>query len=217
MSTLPWPYFWANIPEEDRQALRDVLAELLRHGVILGDEGSGRDLFRLVRDQYKADLEAYFAPLGLRLLIIAEPPLLQVQPVPDECDLLAQFTQQETLIALVLWRLYDEALMKSRTKAVLVTANELWMKCKVIFDRIEPPSPSALRESLVRLRRKRLIRYTDSDDPTRAGDMAIEVLPTLHRTIDFVGLEEWQTRVDAFQAAGGTPSVENSGSTPASS
>lgn len=210
MSTLPWPYFWSEIPDADRQPLRDVLSELLRHGVILGDEGSGRDLFRLVRDHYEKQVQAYFAPLGLRLLVVPEPPLLQVQPVPDECDLIVQFTRQETLIALALWRIYDDALVTSRTKGVVLTANDLYTKCKVMFDRIEPPYPSALRESLGRLKRKRLIRVTEANDPTRPGDTVIEILPTLHRTIDFASLEEWQVRATAFQEAGdGAPTDEN--------
>lgn len=198
MSTLPWPAFWLHIPEADRQPLRDALSELLRHGVILGDEGSGRDLFRLVRDRWKSEVSDYFAPLGIRIVLLDEPPLVQAQPVAGECDLLAQFTQQETLLALVLWRMYDEALVTTRTKAVLLTANNLWMEWKVIFERIEPPSLSALKESLARLRRKRLIRFTDADDPTRPGDALIEVLPTLPRAIDFQGLTEWQERVAAF-------------------
>lgn len=199
MSTLPWPKFWAHIAEADRQPLRDVVSGLLRHGVILGDEGSGRDLFRLVRDHLRPEVEEYLAPLGLRVIILDDPPLIQAQPVPEECDLLAQFTQQETLLALVLWRLYDEALIASRTKAVLLTANDLWLKWQVIFDRIEPPTLSALKEALARLRRKRLIRYTDAEDPTRPGDAVIEILPTLPRALDFAGLEEWQARTSAFQ------------------
>ncbi len=199
MSTLPWPKFWDHIAETDRQPLCDVLASLLRHGVILGDEGSGRDLFRLVRDYLRKEVEDYFSPLGLRIVVLDDPPLIQAQPIPEECDLLTQFTQQETLIALVLWRIYDEELVTSRTKAVLISVNELWLKWQVIFDRIESPSLSALKESLTRLRRKRLIRVTDADDPTRPGDAIIEILPTLPRVIDFAGLEEWQMRASAFQ------------------
>ena len=215
MSTLPWPYFWPDIPEDDHQPLRDVLSELLRHGVILGDEGSGRDLFRLVRDDYEKEVRAYFAPLGLRLVVLHDPPLLQVQPVPDECDLIVQFTQQETLVALALWRIYDDALMTTRTKGVVLTANDLFTKCKVMFDRIEPPSHSALRASIVRLKRKRLVRITEANDPTKPGDVVIEILPTLHRTIDFAGLEEWQNRAAAFQEAGdGGQSSDNTSQTP---
>ena len=40
-----WPRFWSDVPESDRAPLREVLAELLGRGVLLGDEGSGRDLF----------------------------------------------------------------------------------------------------------------------------------------------------------------------------
>jgi hypothetical protein len=202
MSTLPWPKFWLHIAEADRQPLRDILGALLRHGVILGDEGSERDLFRLVRDHLRTDVEEYFAPLGVRIVVLDEPPIIQAQAIPDECDLLAQFTQQETLLALVLWRMYDEALITSNTKAVLLTANDLWLKWQVIFDRIEPPTISALRDALTRLRRKRLIRITDAEDPTRPGDALIEILPTLPRVIDFAGLEEWQARTAAFQVVG---------------
>jgi hypothetical protein len=210
MSTLPWPTFWAHIPETDHQPLRDVLSELLRHGVILGDEGSGRDLYRLVRDHYKLEVQSYFAPVGLRLIVVPDPPLLQVQPVPDECDLVARFTQQETLLALVLWRFYDETQTTNHTKAVLLTANDLWLKCKVVFDRIEPPSPSALRAALARLRRKRLVRFSAVDDSTNTDNILIEVLPTLHRTIDFGSLEEWQKRATAFQSDDEGQSPENS-------
>ena len=204
MSTLPWPKFWVHVAETDREPLREVLAALLRHGVILGDEGSGRDHFRLVRDHLRTEVEEYLAPLGLRVIILDDPPLIQAQPVPDECDLLAQFTQQETLLALVLWRMYDEALIASRTKAVLFTTTDLWLKWRVIFDRIEPPSPSAMKDALARLRRKRLIRFTDAEDPTRPGDAIIEILPTLPRVIDFAGLEEWQSRAAAWQEEPGT-------------
>lgn len=41
--------------------------------------------------------------------------------------------------------------MSTRVRAVLFSVNDLCLKCKVTFDRIEPPSPSALREALVRL------------------------------------------------------------------
>jgi hypothetical protein len=84
------------------------------------------------------------------------------------------------------------------------------MRCKVIFDRIEPPSPSAMRESLARLRRKRLIRISEPDDPARSGDAVIEILPTLPRTIDFASLEEWQARATAFQSTDEAPHVDNS-------
>jgi hypothetical protein len=199
MSTLPWPTFWNNIAEADRQPLRDILSELLRYGVIFGDEGSGRDRFRLVREHLRTYVEGYFAPLGLRLLVLDDPPLIQIQPIPEECDLLARFTLQETLLALVLWLMYDEAQLTNRSKAVLFSVNEFWNKCRIIFDRLNELSPNAMKEALVRFRRKRLIRFEDSEDPSRPGDGMIEVLPTLARVIDFAGLEEWQARAAVFQ------------------
>ena len=192
--TLPWPKFWAHVPEADRAPLREALADLLRYGSILGDEGSGRDLYRLVRDRCRSEVEEYLAPLGLRVIVHEEPrPIIQAEPVPDECGLLARFMQQETIFALVLWRMYDEALTASRSQAILFTANEVWLKWQVFFPKVEPPTLSAMKEALVRLRRKRFVRFTDGDDPARPGDALIEVLPSLVRAIDFEGIAEWQT------------------------
>lgn len=209
MSALPWPRFWSHVEENYRQPLRDALSELLRHGVILGDEGSGRDLYRLVRDQFPDEIAEYFAPLGLRIVTLLDPPLIQAQPIPEECDLVAQFTQQETLLALVLWRIYDEGLITGRSKTILISANDLWQKWRVIFDNIHPPSMSAVKDSLARLRRKRLVRYTDAQDPAQPGDATIEILPTLPRVVDFSGLEEWHARAVAFQNENATPSEDS--------
>lgn len=191
--TLPWPKFWAHIPDADREPLREALAELLRYGSILGDEGSGRDRYRLVRDRCRSEVEEYLAPLGLRVIIHEEPhPIIQAEPLPDECSLLARFTTQETIFALVLWRMYDEALTTSRSQAILFTANEVWLKWQVFFPKVEPPTVSAMKDTLARLRRKRFVRFTDTDDPTRPGDALIEVLPSMVRAIDFDGIAEWQ-------------------------
>ena len=56
-----WPRFWSDVPESDRAPMREVLAELLGRGVLLGDEGGGRDLFLLARDHYRTHLEDYLA------------------------------------------------------------------------------------------------------------------------------------------------------------
>ena len=61
-----WPRsFWSDVPDSDRAALREVLAELLGRGVLLGDEGSGRELYLLARDHYRSHVEDYLAPLAL--------------------------------------------------------------------------------------------------------------------------------------------------------
>ena len=199
MSSLPWPSFWADVPERDRAPLRDVLADLLRFGVILGDEGGGRDAYLLVRDQYPHHVRDYLAPLGLELIIDHEPPLVQARPVPEECQLLAHFTKDETLLVLALWRLYDECRSGQTTQAVIVTANDLWMKWQVFFEHIEPPGITALEELLARLRRKRLVRFLRSEDSTRPGDAQIEILPSLARTIPFDSLEAWLDRARLYE------------------
>ena len=54
-----WPRsFWSDVPDADRAALREVLAELLGRGVLLGDEGSGRELYMLARDHYRTQSKA---------------------------------------------------------------------------------------------------------------------------------------------------------------
>ncbi len=199
MSSLSWPSFWADVPDRDRSPIRDVLADLLRHGVILGDEGSGRDSYLLVRDQYADHIRDYLAPLGLELIIDHEPPILQARPVPEECQLLATFTKEETLLVLALWRVYDEARTEQATETVILSANELWVKWRVFFEHIEPPGITALEELLARLRRKRMIRFQKSEDSLRPGEAMIEVLPSLARCIPFDSIDAWLERARLYE------------------
>jgi len=206
--TLPWPSFWSHIAESDRTPLRDALTDLMRHGAILGNEGSGRDLYRLVRDRCRVEVEEYLAPLGLRLIVHEAPhPLIQAEPVPDECGLLARFSQQETIFALVLWRMHDELLVTSRNRP-LFTTNDVWLKWQVFFPKIEPPTLPAMKEVLKRLRQKKFVQFTDAADPERPGESLIEVMPSLVRAIDFNGIEEWQTHAAGH---GAEPAVTEGG------
>jgi hypothetical protein len=201
MSSLAWPTFWTDVPEPDRTPLREVISQLLGCGVVPGDEGSGRDLYLLVRDQYRQEVQDYIAVLGLELLVDSDPPLLQARPVPEECELLETFTKAETLIVLALWRVYDESRSQSNQPAVLLTLNDLWTRWQVYFDRIDPPTSSALREVLQHLRRKKLIRFQECDDPMRPDDAMIEVLPTLPRVIPFDSLVAWFERAALYDPA----------------
>lgn len=205
MSTLPWPTFWPDVPERDRDPLRDALADLLRHGVILGDEGAGRDAYVFVRDHYHAHVRDYLSPLGLELIIEHEPPMIQARPVPEECQLLSTFTKDETLLVLALWRIYIEIRSEQTTQAAIVTANDLWIKWRVFFENIEPPGITALEESLSRLRRKRLIRFMRGEDTTRPGDALIEILPSLARTIPFESIDAWLERARLYEPESATP------------
>src|SRR5688500_8622727 len=98
-----WPNFWANIPDDDRPALREILAELLATGVLFGESGRERELFLTAR-KYEPQLSEYLAPLNLNLFPDPDRPLLQARPIPGECSLTARFTKDETLVVLTLWR-----------------------------------------------------------------------------------------------------------------
>mgnify|MGYP006333258215 CR=1 FL=1 len=45
--------------------IREILAELIGRGTLLGASGAGRDHFLLARDHYQEHLKDYLAPLGL--------------------------------------------------------------------------------------------------------------------------------------------------------
>jgi len=196
-----WPSFWPDVPEEDRAPLRDVLAELLGRGVVLGSEGSGRELFLLVRDHYPSHVADYLAPLGLELIVDDEALLLQARPRTEACQLLANFTRDETLVLLALWRIWDDEQASRTAAAVIVTVDELWGKLRVFFDRIEPPEKTQIENVLAKLRRHRLVRTHKPDGMTQAGEVQIEILPSLARVIPFEDLEVWLQRADLCQPA----------------
>lgn len=191
-----WPSFWADVPAEDRPPLRDILAELLGRGVLLGDTGSGRELFLLARDHHRFRLEDYLAPLGLELVVDDEALLLQARPRTESCQLLGTFSKDETLILLTLWRAWDEAQTSGTNAAVLLRLDDLWEKLRVYFDRIEPPEKSQIEAALTRLKRHRLVRTQKPDSMEHIGDLLIEILPSLARAIPFDSLEHWQDRVN---------------------
>ena len=201
-----WPSFWADVPEEDRAPIRDVLAELLGRGVLLGSEGSGRELFLLIRDHYQPHLADYLAPLGLELIVDDDAPLLQARPRTEACQLLATFTRDETLLLLALWRVWDDAQATGTSAAVILSVDDLWQQLRVFFDRIDPPEKTQIESMLTKLRRHRLVRTHKPEGMTQPGEMQIEILPSLPRVIPFDDLEAWFQRVDLCQpeAAGET-------------
>jgi len=194
-----WPRFWSDVPESDRAPMREVLAELLGRGVLLGDEGGGRDLFLLARDYYRTHLEDYLAPLALELVVDDEHSILQARPRTESCLLLGRFDKDETLVLLALWRLYDDERGNGLQEAVVITVDELWAALKVYFDKIEPPEKSHIESLLARFRRHRLIRTAKPEGMTQLGEMQIEILPSLARAIPFESIEAWQSRVDTYQ------------------
>lgn len=201
-----WPTFWSHVPEEDRAPLRDVLAELLGRGVVIGSEGSGRELFLLVRDHYQQEIADYLAPLGLELIVDDEGPLLQARPRTEACQLLGSFGRDETLVLLTLWRLWDDAQVSGGQGAVVVSVDELWSKLRVFFDRIDPPEKTQLENILAKLRRHRLVRTLRLEGIQQPGEVQIEVLSSLARVIPFDDLEAWLARAELCQ-----PELEGGG------
>jgi len=198
MSSLPWPAFWEHVPESDRPALGEVLAELLATGVLLGTEGRGRSLYLLARD-YSREISDYLAPLHLEYLEDPENSILQARPVPGECGLTARFSKAETLVLLVLWRIYDDIRLNQITPVALTTAQEVFDKWRLFFEQIEPPAESQLDRILGRLRRLRLIRLQAKSEVESFGDLSIEILPTLTRVIPFENESAWQQQAAVYQ------------------
>jgi hypothetical protein len=190
-----WPSFWEHIPEADRSALREVIAQLLKTGVVLGNSGRDLQLFRLAQD-YQKEIADYLSVLSLELFLDPSEPIFQARPIPGECALTAKFSKDETLVILTLWRMDDETRMESITDKVIVTANDLHTRLRLYFEKIEPPTPTHLDRILVRLRQRKLIQYRKNED--RFGDSDIEILPTLSRTIPFENAEAWQQYANIF-------------------
>lgn len=195
-SATHWPGFWSDVPEEDRPGIREVLAELLSRGVVLGDQGSGRDLYLLVRDHYKRHITDYLSPLGLTLVVEEEHGFLQAKPLTESCLLMANFTKDESLVMLTLWRVWDEVQNSQTTGAVILSMDELWSRLKVYFDQIDPPEKTQIENILTKLKRHRLVRTQKPELMTQPGELQIEILPSLVRVIPFDDLDAWSQRVE---------------------
>ncbi len=198
MSTLPWPVFWAHIPEQDRGAISEILTELLSTGVLLGREGRGRSLYLLARD-YEKELTEYLAPLQIDLRSDPENQILQARPVAGECGLTARFNKAETLVLLTLWRIYDDVRMTRVTEIVTTTPGALFEKLRLFFEKIIPPTESQLDRILRRFRSLRLIALPPAVESGRFADLPIEILPTLPRVIPFENVEAWEQQAALYQ------------------
>ncbi|WP_411826489.1 DUF4194 domain-containing protein [Luteolibacter sp. AS25] len=199
MTQNQWPSFWPDVPDEDRAGIRDILAELLGRGTLLGDGGSGRDLFLLARDHYREHIADYLAPLGLELVVDDDFSLLQARPQPETCHLLAQFTKDETLLLLVMWRAWDDHRTNEISSAVVLTVDDLWTRFRNTFEKIDPPEKTHLDSLLARLKRHRLIRTRRPDGAENLGETLIEILPSLPRVIPFDDLEACLERASLYE------------------
>lgn len=194
-----WPSFWSEVPEEDRAPLREAIADLIGRGVILGDTASGKDLFLLIRDHYQRHVEEYLSVLGMNLVIDDDFCLLQAQPRSEDCALLSQFSKDETLLLLVLWRAWDDDRSNHAHQTVILTVDELWQKFRTTFDKIDPPEKTHLESMLGKLKRHRLVRSSRPEGSTQLGEMVVEILPSLPRVIPFDSLESYLDRLAHYQ------------------
>lgn len=199
-----WPKFWEHIPEKDRTSIRSIVAELLSTGVLFGDMGRERELF-LVAREYQTELSDYLAVAGLELFVDPDRPIFQARPIPSECGLMASFTKDETLVALTLWRIYDEMRMEQTSEAIVITANDLDARLKLYFENVVPPADSHLERMLIKFRQRRFIRF--QRDEEKLGESRIEILPTLARAIPFDSTEDWAEHAGLFQKNPATPAA----------
>ena len=209
MSDTHWPRFWPDVPEEDRPVIREILAELLGRGTLLGASGAGRDQFLLARDHYREHIADYLAPLGLELIIDDDFSMLQARPRPEACHLLSQFSKDETLLLLVLWRVWDDHRTNQAASSVIITGDELWQRFRNTFDKIDPPEKTHLDSLLSRFKRHRLIQTRKPEGMQQLGETLIEILPSLPRVIPFDSLEACLARVALYQPVdSSTPTPE---------
>lgn len=199
--SLPWPTFstWNRIQEQDRAALSEILAELLSHGALIGDAGRDHELYLLARE-YQREISEFLAPLHLELLPDPDRPIFQLRPVPGDCALMARFNKAETLLVLTLWRIYHDARMENVVASVVVTPNDIWERLRLYFENIAPPTEAQLRDMLVKLRNRRLVRLQWHEDPARFGESQVEILLTLPRVIPFENAAAWQQQAALYQA-----------------
>lgn len=193
-----WPEFWQHVDEEDRGALSEILTELLSTGVLLGEEGRKRELYLTARN-YEKEIMDFLAPLHFDLVSHPDRPILQARPEPGECGLTARFSKAETLVVLVLWRIYDEVRLSQIAAAVVIPVDEIFQRLKLYFEHIDPPTESHLERILQKLRTLQLIRLQPRQDAVRYGDVMLEILPTLPRVIPFESPEAWEQQASVYR------------------
>jgi hypothetical protein len=156
-----------------------------------------------VAREYQSELSEYLAPLHLTLMPDADRPIFLLRPVPGDCGLLARFNKAETLLVLTLWRIYHDARMEQTIESVVITANDIWQRLKLYFEQVELPSPAQLREMLVRLRNRRLVRVQWHEETSQFGESQVEILPTLAQVIPFENAAAWEQQAALYQQPAG--------------
>jgi hypothetical protein len=161
--------------------------------------------------QYSREIGEYLAPLHVELVPDPDRPILQVRPIPGDCGLVARFNKAETLLVLTLWRIYHDARIERTVETVVVSANDIWQRLKLYFEKVDPPNPSQLREILAKLRKRRLLRVQWHEDAAQFGESQVEILPTLPRVIPFESATAWQQQADLYQQPTAGPEEKREG------
>jgi hypothetical protein len=92
----------------------------------------------------------------------------------------------------------------------VVTANDIWSRLKLYFDRIDPPTEALMRDILSKLRSRGLLRIQRQEDGARFGDTQIEILPTLTRVIPFENESAWEQQRSLYSPpVGAEPAVDD--------
>lgn len=203
-SPVPALSLFANVPDADREKLRDAMHRLLVHGSILRNEPGQRELYDWCRLNPQW-LEELGALLGFK--IVAQHENRLIQAVPLYPALLRRLRLDETLVALALWYDYDVAVRDQGAHEVAMTVQEFNEKLASKFNALKLPSPSRLQEILRLLERKNLVRVRGETEFARS---VIEVLPTIRFVIPFPDIEEWNRQRDRYLQAAGSPETEAS-------
>lgn len=176
-----------HLPEMDRSRLGEALRELLAHGSILGLEPGKAELYDWCR-QNPDWLREMAALIGLTVFTEHESRL--VQAVPQSPSLTLHLRQDATLVLLALWYEYDTQVRDHGVTEVRLTVEELnqLLKEKLLPDMKSQPSAGRMREILAQARRFNLVRVEFMEPFEKSR---LEVLPTLKKTIQFNGIEDW--------------------------
>lgn len=198
---LPWPQHWEHIPQDDREAVTEILTRLLSHGALIGDEeGREKQLYLLARNDLEEEITTYFAPLGLAVFFDPDAPIMQLRPIDSACGLSERFNKAETLVVLTLWRCYHDIRMESVSQGVFLSVRELWEKLKVFFEDIQPPNEGQLKVILQKLKRHRFVRMQKVNDAETFDQVSLEILPTLSRAIPFEDVTAWENQCELYRS-----------------
>ena len=193
--------------EEDEPLLVDALQRLLKRGGIPGWKHSG-EAYRTYRWAYD-NLEQLNALLTVcfRLKAIADTSAQFIQALPQEgCPYLKKFTEFETLLAISLWKIFDEHQRETDKLVVDITADELRQRLNVFFN--DPKiTTSSIREQLKSLKRFYLVEMEERDP---FGESIIRINPAIARVINFANVEEWQRHLEQLSSKNDSGQEEES-------